>query len=377
MGEVKGSGDYFPRMCWGSLFNLMLGAAKARASGNDRINSKPGKVTNPNMVRSLIKALDPKYKINETSFSQFVSNFRKCEEVKQYNLPFDDPDFVARTHKNVTTDATTYIETAGLMKDYVEEYLLSDADDCMSQLASRIVGTVEKDKTINWDGEDGDIFYIDPKRPEGLTKRTLMDEDHFSMPCLLLGMWEYVIRKQQGYTVGDTTFDHWHKKAESNQMREIKEKIDVDDDNNRGITTDNDIPVVQEISANDSEVEPAEIPEADQNGVVDCDSEDDEDKNVDFGDEDQESPEESADIDDKDDASTPKERIIPGAKLLFPQSWAQDEIDEFMSGVDYTAPEKDPEWPADLDPESYSLLMAHTMIPATIGETFLYNKKEL
>lgn len=359
MGEVKDSGDYFPRMCWGSLFNLMLGAAKARASGNDRINSKPGNVTNPKMVKSLVAVLDPKYKVNEKSFSQFVSSFRKCEEVKQYNLPFDDPDFVARTHKNVTTDATTYIETAGLMKDYVEEYLLSDADDLMSKLASRIVGTVEKDETINWDGEDGDIFYIDPKRPEGLTKRTLVDENHFSMPCLLLGMWEYVIRKQHGYTVGDTTFDHWHKKAESNQMREIKEKIDVDDDNNRGITTDNEIP--DPVKA--SEVEPAVVPDADQNGVIDCGSENEEDEIVDCGDEDQESSEDSADdgSTENTDVTSPKEPVIQGVKLLFPQSWSQDEIDGFMSGVDYTTPEKDPVWPGDLDPETYSLLMAHTI----------------
>lgn len=277
MDEVKDSGDYFPRMCWGSLFNLMLGAAKPRANGNDRIHSKPGKVTNPNLVRSLVAVLDPKYKINETSFSQFVSSFRKCEDVKPYNLPFDDPDFVSRTHKNVTADAATYIDTANRMKDYVEEYLLSDSDNHMSILASRIIGTVDKDETINWDGEVEDVFYVDPKHPDGLTKRQLVDEKHFSMPCLLLGMWEYVIRKQKGYTVGADTFDHWHKEAGSNQSRELKDKIDVDDDNDRGISTDNEVPIVPEKSE-DTEaakiqkqepVEPSESAETDNNEHAD------------------------------------------------------------------------------------------------------------
>lgn len=363
--NFEDSGDYFPRMCWGSLFNLMLGAAKPRANGNDRIHSKPGKVTNPNLVRSLVAVLDPKYKINEKSFSQFVSSFRKCEDVKPYNLPFDDPDFVARTHKNVTADAATYVETANRMKDYVEEYLLSDSDNHMNALASRIVGTVDKDETINWDGEGEDVFYVDPKHPDGLTKRELVEEKHFSMPCLLLGMWEYVIRKQEGYTVGADTFNHWHKEAGSNQSRELKDKIDVDDDNNRGIITDNEVSeiLIAQENSEESEVEPAVVPDADQNGVVDYGSEDADDKIVDFGDEDQESSEDSADdgsADNTDDTS-PKELVIPGVKLLFPQSWSQDEIDEFMSRVDYTAPDKDPVWPADLDPEAYSLLMAHTI----------------
>ena len=195
-----GESDFYPRLCGGTLFTLILRAMK-RGRRTRSFGSDQAQMTAPNCLADLITVVDPEYvRGPETTFDSNTSAYRKCELAANTYLPFDE---------TVKTDAfdklvrDNYPEVLQRMTSFVEGYI---EDGVKSEwLVRALIELIQQDKSIT----NTDPFFVTPDGVPTM-KANLVALPVILLPAFLLGIWHYVIVYKKDNCVGQETYQSWH-----------------------------------------------------------------------------------------------------------------------------------------------------------------------
>ena len=114
--------EFYPRLCGGTFFLLVLKAMKPRTQMRGGFGSTNDGLTEPNCLAGLIQVFYPGYKKGpDSTFGPNTTAYKKCEDTTgSAYLPFDYTETIESFHGKVTT---RYAEPLAAMNAFVESFV--------------------------------------------------------------------------------------------------------------------------------------------------------------------------------------------------------------------------------------------------------------
>jgi len=195
--------EFYPRLCGGTFFLLVLKAMKPRTQMRGGFGSTNDGLTEPNCLAGLIQVFYPGYKKGpDSTFGPNTTAYKKCEDTTgSAYLPFDYTETIESFHGKVTT---RYAEPLAAMNAFVESFVSTDA--LGEWLVHALFELIRDDQSI----DDDELFYVTPDgkptRKDRLSGLSIIHQQAF-----MLGVWDYVLKNRPDNTVGQATFAEWYK----------------------------------------------------------------------------------------------------------------------------------------------------------------------
>lgn len=194
---------FYPRLCGGTFFTLVLQALKQRIKAREHYNGEKDGLSNPEVLTGLIKVINPDYQVPKDGLNKGKTNdYKSCKTSDGMYLPFGDTPEISAFDSRVKT---TYQEALKPMAAFIEEFL--DTGIAVRKheiLVKALVDLIRKDQSIS----EQDEFFIG-ENGEKIKKAALCDLTEVCLPSFLLGVWHYAVVSRKDNSVGKATYNAW------------------------------------------------------------------------------------------------------------------------------------------------------------------------
>ena len=194
---------FYPRLCGGTFFTLVLQALKQRIKVREHYNGERDGLSDPEVLTGLIKVINPDYQVPKEGLNKGKTNdYKSCKTSDGMYLPFGDTPEISAFDSRVKT---TYQEALKPMVAFIEEFL--DTGIAVRKheiLVKALVDLIRKDQSIL----EQDEFFIG-ENGEKTKKAALGDLTEVCLPSFLLGVWHYAVVFRKDNSVGKATYNAW------------------------------------------------------------------------------------------------------------------------------------------------------------------------
>lgn len=194
---------FYPRLCGGTFFTLVLQALKQRIKAREYYNGERDGLSDPEVLTGLIKVINPDYQVPKEGLNKGKTNdYKSCKTSDGAYLPFGDTQEVRAFDLRVQSN---YREALMPMAAFVEGFIDTGAAvKKYEHLVKALIDLIQKDQSILDDAE----FHIG-ENGEKIKKAAFGDLNEVCLPSFLLGVWHYAVVSRKDNTVGQSTYDEW------------------------------------------------------------------------------------------------------------------------------------------------------------------------
>ena len=195
--------NYYPRLCGGTFFILVLQALRQRMKAREHYKGESDGLKDPNVLVGLIKVINPDYQEpSGDALKGKTNDFKSCKTSTGQYLPFGDTIEVEEFDSRVQT---SYASALGQMDNFVGQFLeTGTAVKKDERLVKALIDLIQQDESIDAEEE----FYI-LESGEKIKKAALGDLTTVCLPAFLLGVWHYVVVNRKDNQVGKDTYNQW------------------------------------------------------------------------------------------------------------------------------------------------------------------------
>ena len=194
---------FYPRLCGGTFFTLVLQALKQRIKAREHYNGERDGLSDPEVLTGLIKVINPDYQVPKEGLNKGKTNdYKSCKTSDGIYLPFGDTPEIRAFDSRVKN---SYQEALKPMAAFIEEFL--DTGIAVRKheiLVKALVDLIRKDQSIL----EQDEFFIG-ENGEKTKKAALGDLTEVCLPSFLLGVWHYAVVFRKDNSVGKATYNAW------------------------------------------------------------------------------------------------------------------------------------------------------------------------
>lgn len=199
-----------PVLCGGTYFTLIL-QAKKHDNNND-------KILEGDVLKGLINIINPDYKkLEGNTFRTLTSQYKSCSKKlprTSLYLPFTNLTTKKLFNDNIKN---RYQKSLLSMRNFADRFLDINGKDKIVWLVKALLELIYLDLSI----KDSDIFYM-KSNGHSILKSELNNlysptatKLNIYFPAFLLGIWHFIVMNRDDNTIGEETFNSWHKKVKS------------------------------------------------------------------------------------------------------------------------------------------------------------------
>ncbi len=188
------SNEQYPYLCGGILLNLLIEAKKTPISSREKLNGKRSSITDPTMLKGLLKLVTGKEIVNQGgTFRKETSLYKNCTSNGKSVIPFSDYSTIDIFKNRVKNDCWNLIhETA----EFIDNHL--DVDN-LEWLVKAILELYINDATIS----DNEPFVVSIN--EKLYKKNLLNAKYIEIEIFLISVLMHIIYEKRDNTLGRET----------------------------------------------------------------------------------------------------------------------------------------------------------------------------
>jgi hypothetical protein len=204
---------YYPILCGGTFFTLLLEARKARVGKKAQIYACQDELSEMRLLVELVKIIYPEYEetSNRKVQSTITSDYKTCHN-NGSNLPFGRKAVIDAFDDRIHSD---YQQLFKLMTIYVNRFIdIGGSIKADVRLVKALMDLIYSDQSIR---NDERFFVCGNDSP--LTKKQVCLMTSVCLPAFLLGIYHYIVMNRPINTIGRETINKWC--PENNSRRRI------------------------------------------------------------------------------------------------------------------------------------------------------------
>lgn len=191
-------------LCGGTFLTLLLRARRQRYAARRNAAGENDGLSDSEFFEGLIKVAFPDFASPAgRSFKTYTTQYKQCKLASNEYLPFSSDERIKIFHQEFFSN---YSNPLGRMCDFSSSFL--DERNLSSWLVRALLETIASDPSM-----DNETFYIDGNGI-GCTRDELLKKDNIILQHFLLCLW-YLILTRRPNNNGGSTYDLWHKPAET------------------------------------------------------------------------------------------------------------------------------------------------------------------